>query len=167
MPTVHPTWLKRAVRELAYAAQRFADHGDSDIESFARSCRELVASATTKRKAAPPRVLAEPRRRERVKVKRESHREATKKIREAVFALTEGACGVAGCGRAATAMDHWRGGFGRRRQQQSVETCWPLCREHDALRTRNWPDAGWWNEARKHFCRRHGHPFVPHKEFAT
>lgn len=106
------------------------------------------------------------------------HRESIAEIRAAVVARAKGRC------EALTAMrilsdytdparhtgplraDHWLGGAGRRRQQQSTNTVWAICPGCDLLRTNNWPSAAWWNRIHEAHCRLHGLPFTPHIEKA-
>jgi hypothetical protein len=61
-------------------------------------------------------------------------------------------------------LDHWLGGRGRRREEQSAETCWLLCTPCDALRTANSPTAAFWNGRRREHCERNRLPFVAHIE---
>jgi hypothetical protein len=66
------------------------------------------------------------------------------------------------CDGVARILDHWLGGLGRRRPQESVATCWALCLVCDNARTRNRPDAEWWNASHKRHCAAHGYTFTPH-----
>lgn len=122
--------------------------------------------------------------RERKEKKRAAHREDTGALRAAVFARAGGWCEVRElsrvglgelgsvtiterCALAPTEMDHWLGGWGRRRQKQSIETCWALCTEHHRLRQANYPSAAAWNLRFQKHCRAHGYPFTPHIEHAA
>lgn len=73
-----------------------------------------------------------------------------------------------GCGRDlrlwGCELDHWLGGSGRRKQKQSVETCWLLAGLCHRRRTRNEPDAAYWNARFEKHCRKHGYLFTPHVE---
>jgi hypothetical protein len=70
------------------------------------------------------------------------------------------------CKNPATEMDHWLGGNGRRRQKQSVETCWALCREHHGWKTVHFGGVSLWNRRFKDHCETYGYPFVAHVEHA-
>lgn len=63
-------------------------------------------------------------------------------------------------------MDHWRGGSGRRRQEESIWTVWMLCALCDRDRTQNKPSAAHWNNTFERHCIRYGYPFTPHIEHA-
>lgn len=101
-------------------------------------------------------------RKARAAKKRALHRMDMSGIRLACLEREGGVCAVEGCGSPGVCADHWEGGSGRRRQRQSVETVWMLCRTHDRRRTHNDPDAEWWNRERAGFCAKHGYPYRPH-----
>lgn len=95
-------------------------------------------------------------------------RATTKEIREMVMTRAGGMC-ECGCGRAllyfgAAEMDHWLGGSGRRKQKESVETCWMLSGYCHHRRTRNEPSVAAWNERFERHCRLYDYPFTPHVE---
>lgn len=60
------------------------------------------------------------------------------------------------------AFDHWLGGIGRRRQQESLKTTWVLCYGCNERRTANIPSAAYWNDRFAEHCRKHKYPFTPH-----
>jgi hypothetical protein len=98
-----------------------------------------------------------------------THRESMGHIREAVLQRAAGRCENPRCGVAFIApvtaeMDHWLSGGGRRREKQSVETCWMLCWVCHKDRTANIPSAAWWNSAFAAHCARYGYPFQAHIE---
>lgn len=64
--------------------------------------------------------------------------------------------------KAGCVFDHWLGGSGRRREQESLETTWALCLGCNDRRTINVPSAAHWNDTFAKHCRKHGYPFVPH-----
>lgn len=77
--------------------------------------------------------------------KRETKKEETARIREAVMARCAGYCewcGTAGPDRRLE-LDHF---FGRVRVQQSERTCWMLCPACHFSKTRNVPSATVWLE---------------------
>ena len=90
-----------------------------------------------------------------------AHRLATAKLRAAVFLRANGRC--ESCGKPhPVAMDHFLGGSGRRRQQQSYENTWALCSRCDSNRTHNVPSAEFWNDRFKRFAERYGYPVLAH-----
>lgn len=91
------------------------------------------------------------------------HRRETADLREKVMARARGRCECCGLG-GWLELDHWVGGSGRRREQQSVETVWLLSREHHAMRSHNNPSVAEWNRRFAAHCGRHGYAFVPHVE---
>jgi hypothetical protein len=95
---------------------------------------------------------------------------ATAALRAAVMFRADGRCELEAanqrCVNNATELDHWLSGTGRRQQKQSVETTWALCRAHHVRRTRNYPNAAFWNELFADHCARYGYPFTPHVEHA-
>lgn len=117
-----------------------------------------------------PHRLVKPMQRKREAVERQkrlSKREETARIRAAVEARAEGCCEY--CSSTFSfpdpaEMDHWLGGSGRRRQEQSVETCWLLHRNCHRLRQEALPSAAHWNENFKRHCKKYGYRFTPHIE---
>jgi len=86
-------------------------------------------------------------------------------IRQHVLERAAGRCEACGSRFYAFNMpqiDHWLGGSGRRRPQQSVKTCWALCVACDKARTHNRPSAEHWNALFKKHCQKYGYPFHPH-----
>jgi len=87
-------------------------------------------------------------------------------MNKAVFKAVEdragGRCEACGFLRRDLTLDHWEGGNGRRRQHESVETCWMLCTRCNRDRTENDPSAEFWNRIRSAHCDRYGYPYVPH-----
>jgi hypothetical protein len=78
-----------------------------------------------------------------------------------------------GCGRRLSqdgrTLDHWLNGNGRKKQKESVFTCWMLTPWCHKLRQEYIPDAADWNEKFKTFCQRNGgaakgYVFEPHVE---
>lgn len=91
----------------------------------------------------------------------------TKEIRALVAERAGNIC-ECGCGRTLSLyhpqMDHWLGGSGRRKQKQSVETCWMLTMWCHRQRTNNYPSAIYWNRKFRAHCHRYGYVFTPHIE---
>jgi hypothetical protein len=111
----------------------------------------------------PPIPKPIPRARER-RTLAQLHRAETKELRGAVMERARGTCEGCCLPSKVLVMDHWLGGGGRRRQRQSIETCWALCPGCDGRRTRNEPGAAYWNGVRADFCRAKGYPFHAHAE---
>lgn len=93
-----------------------------------------------------------------------AHREETAKIRAKVIERSGGRCESPTCPNAGSEIDHWRSGSGRRRAEQSPETCWLICAFHHVLRTANSPHAAFWNQQWATHCIKHGYDFLPHVE---
>ena len=89
---------------------------------------------------------------ERKEENRRRHVEETKAIRAAVFDRSVGK-GCENCGKrfALLEVDHMLGGSGRRRQRQSVETCWAICQECHRNRTINVPSREFWRHRMRRF----------------
>jgi hypothetical protein len=91
-------------------------------------------------------------------------------LRQAVSQRADGRCegarltllGWRRCGGAPDELDHWLGGSGRRKQKQSLESAWMLCRLCHRRRTENIPDAQSWNEVFALHCERYGYPVIAH-----
>jgi hypothetical protein len=101
-----------------------------------------------------------------------ARRAASAELRAAVLmrVVDQGQRCECGCGRSLPVwggeLDHWSGGSGRRKAEESAATCWMLTLKCHAMRTRNSPSAAFWNEKRGVFCERYGYPFTPHIEHA-
>jgi 5-methylcytosine-specific restriction endonuclease McrA len=125
------------------------------------SCAPKAGRAQALRAGPEGLALPKPVRLAVLKVRREkAHRQSTNEIRTAVMQRAQGRC--EGCGRVCSVfdlqMDHFFGGSGRRRQQQSVETCWALgrlCCHPD--KTDNKPNAAHWRAKWREHCRTHGY----------
>lgn len=100
------------------------------------------------------------------KQKRLTKKEETARIRGACAARAQGFCENHDCLGYPEEMDHWLGGNGRRRQQQSIATCWMLCSACHRDKTRGVPSAAEWNRRFAAHCLRHIYPFTPHIEHA-
>lgn len=59
-------------------------------------------------------------------------------------------------------FDHWLGGSGRRRPQESLATTWVLCLNCNEERTLNVPDAQTWNSRWKAHTMRYSYSYTPH-----
>lgn len=99
--------------------------------------------------------------RKRVAAKKRSHAQETKAIRAEVVKRAMGVCEASHylsspC-RGHLEMDHFRGGVGRRKAQESVAGCWMLCSSHHDEKTRNLPTAGTWLEVFAEHCRVYGY----------
>ena len=92
--------------------------------------------------------------------------ERLREIRIAVMKRAAGTCEALDCQQRTLELqlDHWLGGGGRRRQMESVETCWALCAKDHAARTCNIPSASHWNALFRAHCKKYGYPFPSHKE---
>lgn len=144
-------------RQNARELKRILDSGDvrASLKSFLEK-----QNALSKHVKKPMRIERE----EKEKQKRLGRKEETAAIREACMTRAIGCCEVFECIGSADEMDHWLGGNGRRRQRQSIETCWMLCQLHHQARTRARPSAVYWNERFAIHCKTHGYPFTPHIE---
>jgi hypothetical protein len=93
-------------------------------------------------------------------------------IRAAVMVRAGGQC--EGCLKRwgwSWTLDHFLGGAGRRKEKESIETCWALCGVPTGpgchgKRTRNEPSAAHWNDRFREHCERYGYPVVQHVEHA-
>lgn len=125
--------------------------------------------ASLKSFLAQPKRFKKPIQREReAKEKKErlGRKGATAAIRAECLKRANGFCESGVCFDLWTEMDHWLGGNGRRRQKQSVETCWMLCRRCHHDRTNAVPSAAFWNGNFALHCARYGYKFEPHIEHA-
>lgn len=92
------------------------------------------------------------------KTKRADKNAETVEIRYAVAKRAGDRC-ECGCGQMFAVfdpleMDHF---FPKGRTPQTVENCWALTRSSHALKTRNFPSAGWWLEQFIRHCKRYGY----------
>lgn len=109
--------------------------------------------------------------RERREKKRETRREKTASVRDAVIERAQGRCellevpesvhelaaiGFPGCS-GALQLDHFFGGA-RRRSAESVEHCWMLCEAHHRAKTLNEPSASAWRVLFDLHRQAHGYP---------
>lgn len=131
-----------------------------DLEEMAQRSRYLLGRWVQVK--APIKTLPGLSQQERRAAKRAAHREETARIREAVMTRAGGyceACGGPATGTDPLVLDHMLGGIGRRRQRQSVETCWAIhgmtCHVN---RTNNAPAAALWRTWMQLFLERHGYP---------
>jgi len=92
--------------------------------------------------------------------------EETRRIREAVWRRS-GRCEACGytTGDSYDQLDHVLGGSGRRRQRQSVETCWRLCWYCHRKKTENEPTRKWWAARFITHCEKYGYP-IPREVIA-
>lgn len=135
--------MKHALRDALAALER---HGE---QALADQLRAVYA----KRKATPAsRGYSATTLGGRKEEKRRRHAEETKAIRAALFDRSVGK-GCENCGKrfALLEMDHMLGGSGRRRQRQSVETCWAICQECHRNRTINVPSREFWRHRMRRF----------------
>lgn len=110
------------------------------------------------------------------KLSREEINAETARLREYVFTRAGGLCEaywfIPGsdhrnrCLRPTTDLDHWLGGNGRRRQQQSAANTWALCWVHHRLRTDASPSDAFWNESFAIHAKVHGYDPEPHVKHA-
>ena len=137
--------------------------------SLCPHCGERIAKP--KRKRIAQKLPGVPRKAAK-EAKRQRHAIETAHIRLAVWDRSRGRCEAYGedgfrCQGVAHILDHWDGGSGRRRQRQTVATCWALCVRHSDQRTANWPSAAWWNASREAHCLGNAILFTPHIERAS
>ena len=136
----------------------FLDHVGTEAALFRPEARELAASL--RRYNQPKRSIRAARARR--DEKRTTRREEMAALREAVMKRAGGKCEACGMSSTRLHCDHWQGGVGRRRAEQSIATTWALCPSCDFARTRNNPDAETWNRTFAAHCAEHGYPFRPH-----
>lgn len=98
--------------------------------------------------------------------RRATRRDALAEIIAACVRRGQCRCEAPDCRKAGVRLelDHWLGGVGRRRQRESVETCWMLCTACHFERTRNYPSAEFWNDRFAEHCRAHGYQPIAHRE---
>lgn len=164
MPAIHRRTLREIDRLLEQLEQGPVEESHL-TSSSATECRKAIQHALHCGNRAKKL------RRDRREEKSETHRVDTFEIRRRVWERSQGLC--ENCGRPLQPMqgqmDHIFGGVGRRRQEQSVETCWRLCSSLDTAiasssipgcherRTLNVPDAtSWWRRVSVHL-RKHGY----------
>lgn len=98
--------------------------------------------------------------------RQKQHQEDTAAIRAAVMERACWRCencgGVCPGSALRLEMDHMLSGSGRRRQRQSVETCWALCGGKawtcHSHRTANFPSWEHWRARMREHLTRHGYP---------
>lgn len=110
-------------------------------------------------------------RKEKQEQERLTKKGETARIREAVVERAGNQCEAAAYERFwphlrehGMQLDHWLGGWGRRRQKQCVENTWLLCPPCHRERTVNAPSAAYWNNIFRQHCAKYGYPFTPHIE---
>jgi hypothetical protein len=142
---------------------------DGSYTVFDIHCEAIKLLPLLRERKAPAKRLPGESKAAKRERRRAEHREETAAIRKAVFERAGGRCeawmhegGPERCCRPAVVLDHWLGGVGRKREQQSVETCWALCEDCNRDRTASYPDADWWNTSWWWHCREYDHPFQPH-----
>ena len=149
--------MKHALR---LAVDKLREKGEGTIAE-----KLLAVYARTKR----PKVESKKRKEEKSRARRGSIAE----IRAAVWERSGGRCeNIGEClflfesnpwdGE----LDHWMGGSGRRRSEQSMKNCWRLCWGCHRARTTNMPSVAYWNDRWKAHCERYGYAFAPHVEHA-
>lgn len=100
------------------------------------------------------------------KLSREEMNAQTADIREQCVKRSGTWC-ECGCGQPYTPfypaeMDHFLGGHGRRKQRQSVESCWMLRRDCHAAKTRLSPSSAFWDAKWAAHAARYGYPVLTH-----
>jgi hypothetical protein len=153
------TPLKRQALRVAELAPK-----EGASPKLLRETERLGELAAPRRRSA--KALPFPSRKTEKAARKDARRLATRAVYEAVRERAAGKCEACGRARHQPIMDHWLGGSGRRKQLESVETCWGLCGMCNRQRTDNSPNAAYWNDIRRVFCVRYGYPFVPHIEHA-
>lgn len=103
---------------------------------------------------------------ERRAKKRRAHAESTSAIRAACVARAANHCELCGMLQGLLEMDHVLGGSGRRRQKQSVKTCWILCRYCHRYKTAH-PVGTNWRAAFRAHCAKYGYPVPKELEART
>ena len=123
-------------------------------------CRGTGEIATKKALARVALPFGPKETRAQVKAKKQAaHRMSTADVVAAVLGRADGVC-ECGCGRIAIfsgELDHRWGGVGRRREAQSVETCWILRRKCHFEKTANFPSAAAWQERWAAHCKKYGY----------
>lgn len=124
---------------------------------YARKARLLEALERTLK----PRRGAAPARKRR-EAKKKTQRDAMASIRDAVLGRAtdmdrQPNCEACRYMAVPLEVDHFFGGSGRRRELQSVETCWALCCHCHGRKTMNWPSAAYWLEKFIGHCERLGY----------
>jgi hypothetical protein len=146
-----PSFSKAAHKKLKQLTHKNAEHCKAGLIA-------LLAQQTRK---APVRPMKKARLAEEQQ-QRLSKKEETARIRETCMERANGFCERPGCSGAPQELDHWLHGIGRRRQRQSVATCWMLCSLCHRYRTENWPNADFWNALFAEHCRKYGYAFTGH-----
>jgi hypothetical protein len=158
--TTLPAWAARLLRkELRFVAEGM----EFDREAAAKLLALLAPRRKNEKQKNTQRKKAEGSLRSRL---------STAELRRAVQERAGGVC--EGClnrwGWSWT-LDHFLGGAGRRKEKESIETCWALCGVPTGpgchgKRTRNEPSAAYWNDRFREHCERYGYPVVQHVEHA-
>lgn len=151
-PPIYRLLTKREKNEaLKVAAEKLEAHG---YAKEAAKLRELVS----RKKAPPKRITGQPTAEERREEKRRAHAESTSGIRAACAARAANRCELCGMLQGSSLeMDHVLGGSGRRRERQSMETCWMLCRYCHQYKTSH-PAGENWRAAFRVHCAKYGYP---------
>lgn len=171
--TITAAVRKKLVSRLNRAAELLEDRHPQD----ARDCEQLAARIAPHRR---PKKAVQREREQHEQTAVQSRRAETSAIYLAVEKRAAGRCEacaidhdhVLGGGAAWTnpadppELDHWMGGNGRRRQLQSVATCWMLHRSCHRLRQAGSPSAAAWNTLFEKHCRIYGYRFTGHVEHA-
>lgn len=128
-----------------------------------RASLQSLLSQQVKRSPVKPTRAA---RLEKKKLSREEMNAETARIREQCVKRSGTWC-ECGCGQPHTPlylaeMDHFLGGHGRRKQRQSVETCWMLRRDCHAAKTRLSPSSAFWDAKFAAHAARYGYPVLTH-----
>lgn len=105
------------------------------------------------------------------KATREEQNAETARIRGELIGRAMGVC-ECGCGMWFTSlnpaeMDHFLGGTGRRKQRQSVGSCWMLRRDCHLMKTSLSPSAAFWNSRFAAHAAHYNYPALKHIEHAA
>lgn len=161
--TITPAVRKKLVSRLNRDAELLEDHHPQD----ARDCEHLAARIAPHRRAK--KTLPDHSRPARPMTTGEVHAACMERMLTAGKGLCE-ACQCPFTLLDPPERDHYLGGWGRRKQQDTFEGCWIIhkwkCHEN---KTHNEPSVAFWNAIRKAFCDRMAElgisiPFVPRLE---
>lgn len=121
------------------------------------------ADATKRERSADRRETASGKKRQRRERMGEIHRQVWERANGQCEAWVEEEGGKwVRCKNVGAHVDHWFGGYGRRRPRESRDTCWLLCGPHDLRRTNNDPSAAHWNVVFGLHCEAREITFTPH-----